>query len=337
MRLDVSTYTLDLTIPFAIARGTTSRHEICIVEIEFDGITGYGEASPSSYYNDDIEKARRFILNSSAKLGDDPFAIEKISRALLSVENYSPSGKAAIEIALFDLVGKILGKPLFKILGLSQLEPPLTSFTVGVEDLESARRRLEFLKTFPILKVKLGFGDEVGLLQFLKSETDAILRADVNEGWDTGEAIEKINMFREEFDIEFFEQPLRKEDFKGYSEIRKETDAMIIVDESVKSAADVLKWAEVVDGINIKLMKSGGILEALRMITVARSLGLKVMLGCMVESSIGISAAASLSPLVDFCDLDGNLLINNDPFDGVKAFGGKIVLTDAPGLGLKRV
>ncbi len=337
MKVNVTTYTLELTVPFAIARGTTSKHDICIVEVEFDGIKGYGEASPSAYYNDDIEKARNFILNSERKLGDDPFAIEKISRKLLSIEGYSPSGKAAIEIALFDLVGKILNQPVFKILGLSELEPPLTSFTVGVENIESAKKRLDFLKTFPILKVKLGFGDEVGLLEFLRSETKAVLRADVNEGWDTDEAIEKIRRFRKQFGIEFFEQPLPKEDFEGYSEIKKKTDAMIIVDESVKSAEDVIRWSKVVDGINIKLMKSGGMLESLRMINVARALGLKVMLGCMVESSIGISAAASLSPLVDFCDLDGNLLVNNDPFDGVRAVGGRIVLPDRPGLGLKRI
>lgn len=336
MKLEITTYTLDLAIPFAIARGTTFKHEICIVEIEYQGIKGYGEASPSSYYQDDTEKASKFIMASKELLGDDPFAIERISRQLGSISDYSPSGKAAIEIALFDLLGKVLNKPVFKLLGLSQLEPPLTSFTVGVTDIDGAIRRLDFLRTFPLLKVKLGFGDEVGLLKLLRSETSAILRADVNEGWDLGEAVEKIERYSKEFGIEFFEQPLPKEDLEGYKEIKRKTDAMIIVDESVKSAEDILKWSGVVDGVNIKLMKCGGMLEALRMINVARASGLKVMLGCMVESSIGISAAASLSPLVDFCDLDGNLLVSNDPFVGVKAYCGRIVLPDKPGLGISK-
>ncbi|MFH1313037.1 MAG: dipeptide epimerase [Candidatus Eisenbacteria bacterium] len=328
------TYDLDLEVPFAIARGTTSVRRICVAEIDCDGIKGYGEASPSRYYGDDPDKAGETILGSAELIGDDPFAIEVIVRKLEQEFPASPSGRAAVEAALYDIVGKIAGQPLYKLLGLSGRDLPVTSLTVGVEDVSAAGGRIDFLRTFPILKAKVGFGDERALLRLLKNETEAILRVDANEGWSVDEAIEKMYSYGSEFSIEYFEQPLPKGDREGYRVLREKTNATIIVDESVACKQDVLEWRGLADGVNIKLMKSGGIREAMRMISVARAAGLSVMMGCMVESSLGITAAAHIASLADYCDLDGNLLISNDPFDGVKAAGGRLSLSNAPGLGV---
>jgi len=220
---------------------------------------------------------------------------------------------------------------------LSGMPTPITSLTVGVSDVSLAEARLEFLRGFPILKAKVGFGDEEALLRLLTEETDATLRVDANEGWTLEEAVSKIEAYKRRYGVEFFEQPLPKEDLEGYRELKRRTDGMVIVDESIMCKEDVVRWSDAVDGINIKLMKCGGLLEAVRMIWVARAEGLRVMLGCMVESSVAITAAAHLSPLVDYCDLDGNLLISNDPFQGVTGHRGVLTLPEVPGLGVTPV
>jgi L-alanine-DL-glutamate epimerase-like enolase superfamily enzyme len=333
VKVRMTTYDLNLEVPFAIARGTTSVRTICVAEIDCGGVRGYGEASPSRYYGDDPEKAADAILGSEAVIGDDPFAMEVIAGKLKQRFPASPSGRAAVEAALYDIMGKITGQPVYRLLGLAGGRLPVTSLTVGVEDVASAGRRIDFLKTFPVLKAKVGFGDERALLTLLKTETTAVLRVDANEGWSAEEAVEKINSYGSEFSIEYFEQPLPRGDLDGYRILREKTDATIIVDESVECKEDVLKWRGLADGVNIKLMKCGGIREAMRMVSVARAAGLSVMLGCMVESSLGITAAAHIASLVDYCDLDGNLLITNDPFCGVKALGGRLSLSNLPGLG----
>jgi L-alanine-DL-glutamate epimerase-like enolase superfamily enzyme len=335
MRIGSRVYDLPLEVPFAIARGTTTVRRICVAEVDCEGVKGYGEASPSPYYGDDAEKAAEAILGSGEIIGDDPFAVEAISKSLRRRYLHSPSGRAAVEMAVYDVMGKLAGVPLFKMLGLSGMEPPRTSLTVGVEEVGQAERMIAKLREHPILKAKVGFGDERALLTLLNEETDAVLRVDANEGWSLAEAVEKINAYAEDFSIEFFEQPLPKEDIQGYDALSDETDATIIVDESITRKEDVLKWAGIVDGVNIKLMKCGGIRETLDCIRTARAAGLEVMLGCMVESSLGITAAAHIAPLVDYCDLDGNLLIANDPFEGVKAVRGIIHLPDEPGLGVR--
>ena len=334
MRVSLNRYDLHLEVPFAIARGTTSVHRICIAELSHQGLTGYGEASPSAYYGDSVERAADAILGSQAILGDDPTAVRRIVDEIGAHFPSSPSGRAALSAALYDLVGKMAGVPVYKLLGLAGMAPPITSFTVGVDDVRLARRRIETLKTFPVLKVKVGFGDEEALLDLLSGETRARLRVDANEGWGADEAIRKIKAWAR-YSIEFFEQPLPRADREGYRKIKAATDATIFVDEGVASKEDILQWVGLADGINIKLMKCGGIPEALDMIAVARAAGLKVMLGCMVESSLGITAAAHLAPLADCCDLDGNLLVRDDPFEGVRAVGGVLVLPDLPGLGVK--
>lgn len=340
MRVTLRMHKLRLDIPFTIYRGTTAVKDICIAEIEHRGVVGYGEASPSSYYGDSIEAAARVIRASDAflagrEIGDDPFALELISRGLAQRFPESPSGRAAVEMAIYDIAGKLAGVPLFKLLGLSGMAPPRTSYTVGVQDADLVRGRLDKIRSFPILKVKLGFGREEDLLDLLSNETDAVLRADVNEGWDRATALDRMARYGEKYSIEFFEQPLPKTDIAGYRRLMKEGVSTVIVDESVTSKEDVIRCAGLADGVNLKLMKSGGIREVLAMATTARAVGLKVMLGCMIESSVAISAAAQIAPLVDYCDLDGNLLIADDPFEGVRGAGGVLELGDAPGLGVR--
>lgn len=333
MKIEARTYDLKLEVPFAIARGTTSSHGICVAQIEHHGVRGLGEASPSAYYGDSLEAARAAIEGAGSILGTDPFAVRTVVERLKRAHPASPSGRAAVEAALYDIMGKLAGIPLYSFFGLSGRQPPATSLTVGVEDPALARSRIGILRTFPILKVKVGFGREEEVLALLAEETGSTLRVDANEGWQVDQAIEKIKAW-EKYSIEFFEQPLPKEDKAGYRELRKATNAVIFVDEGVASARDIPQWVGLVDGINVKLMKCGGLTEATDMIAVARACGLRVMLGCMVESALGITAAAHIASLVDFCDLDGNLLISNDPFDGVRADRGIIRVPELPGLGV---
>jgi L-alanine-DL-glutamate epimerase-like enolase superfamily enzyme len=337
MRVRARRYDLHLEIPFSISRSTTKTHAVYVAEIEHEGIVGYGEASPSAYYGDGPTLAQETIAGSQDLIGSDPFAVQDVSERLAEKFPASPSGRAAVETALLDIMGKKTGQPLYRLLGLSGRCPPKTSLTVGVSDVSLVENRLDFLRGFPILKAKVGFGDEEALLSLLSKETGATLRVDANEGWTLEEAIAKVGDYGRRYGIEFFEQPLPKEDQEGYRELKRRTDAAIIVDESIRCKEDVLRWAGCADGVNIKVMKCGGLLEALRMIWVARACRLRVMLGCMVESSVGISAAAHVAPLVDYCDLDGNLLISNDPFEGVKARNGVLVLPEAPGLGVSPI
>ena len=361
LRIDCIGFRLALTVPFAISRGTAETRDICIARIEHRGATGYGEASPSAFYGDNPEKARHAITGAASVLGEilnegnpgesiprggvpdngvsckGPFDFEGIALRLFERFPESPSGRAAVEMALWDLAGKLTGLPVFKMLGLESGPLPPSSFTVGVTDPGIARGMLDSLRRCPILKAKVGFGNEEALLELLHGETDAVLRVDANEGWSLDEAIEKINAYRDRFSIEIFEQPLSRKDLEGYRKLRQATDALIIVDESIVRAEDVAPWQGLADGVNIKLMKCGGLLDAERIASAAASLGMKVMLGCMVESSLAITAAAHLATLADYCDLDGNLLISNDPFTGVKARDGLLALSGLPGLGAATV
>jgi L-alanine-DL-glutamate epimerase-like enolase superfamily enzyme len=330
--------TLRLEIPFTISRGTTAEKQVCIAEMEHGGLTAYGEASPSAYYGDSLEAARSVIeradaLVSAESVTGDPYALELLSRRLQAEFPESPSGRAAVEIAAHDMAARMAGLPLYKMLGLAGLEPPVSSYTVGVEDPGLIRDGLGRLGEYPVLKIKLGFGREEDLLDMLASETGAVLRADVNEGWDLETALDRMPRYQERYGIEFFEQPLPRSDREGYRRLMAESGCTVMVDESVTTPADVLAWAGLAHGVNLKTMKSGGIRPVIDMIKAARAAGLKVMLGCMIETSVGISAAAQVSPLVDFCDLDGNLLIADDPFSGVRAARGILHLGDLPGIG----
>ena len=247
---------------------------------------------------------------------------------------YQSAARAAVDIALHDLVAKMLGEPLYRLLGLDPGKTPLTSITVGLDRPEIMQQKVRELGTVPIIKIKVGGEQDEQVVRAIREITPATLRVDANAAWTADQALEKIEALQD-YDIEFVEQPLAADDIEGLRWLQKRTKMPIILDESVQTAADIPRLVGCAQGINIKLMKCGGLREALRMIHVARALGFQIMLGCMVETSVAITAAAQLSPLVDFADLDGHLLIENDPFAGVGVTDGKLVLPDRPGIGVQ--
>ncbi len=241
---------------------------------------------------------------------------------------------AALDIAILDWVGRRLNVPLYRLFGLDAGKAPVTTFSIGIDTPEVIKAKVKEAKDFPVLKIKVGTENDAQIVAAVREATDRPLRVDANEGWrDKEQALKKIQWLQK-MGVELIEQPLPAAMIDETAWLKERVDMPIIADEAVKGAGDIPKLAGAYDGINIKLMKAGGIQEAIRMIHVARALGLKIMLGCMIESSVAISAAAHISPLVDYADLDGNLLISNDPFAGVDVKNGKLILNDQPGLGV---
>jgi L-alanine-DL-glutamate epimerase-like enolase superfamily enzyme len=270
----------------------------------------------------------------AGNLGDDPFAHEDVMQHLNKIIRLNPAAKAAVDMALYDIVGKILNVPLYKLLGLNAAHTAYTSFTLGIDSPAEMAKKALLARDYPILKVKVGTKHDLENLKAIRDVSSATIRVDANTAWTPKEAIKMINALSP-YHIEFVEQPIAPYDLKGLKLVRENVPVPIIVDESCVTVEDIPRVAEYVDGINIKLMKCGGISHALKMISVARAHNLRIMLGCMIESSLAITAAAHLTPLVDYADLDGNLLIDNDPYEGVKVVNGKLILPDGPGLGVK--
>jgi len=338
MQLTYHTIDLNLKHPFRISRSVTEVKKNVIVQIE----EGIGEAAPSAYYGENAEAVIECLEKVKDQIGDDsfraslqdkPFQIESILSNLNEKITGNFSAKAGIDIALHDLVGKRLGVPLYKLLGLDGKAPLVTSYTIGIDTPEMMKEKTKEAKDFLIYKVKVGVENDIEMVKAVREVTDAKIRVDANAGWKTDEAIEKINKLAE-YDIEFVEQPIDPEDKEGLKKIKKNVDVPIIIDEHLMTSKDILKFVGLCDGINIKLAKCGGIREALRMIHVARAHDLLVMIGCMIESSVGITAGAHIGSLVDFLDLDANLLLTNDPYVGVRTEKGKLYLPDLPGLGI---
>lgn len=332
----LTTHPLDLQLrhAFRISRSTSVRKENVLVVLSDGTAQGIGEAAPSAYYGESRASVLDALGHVPALLGDDPFDLEGLDRRLRQAIPSSPAGRAAVDIALHDLAGKRFGIPLYRLFGLDPSRTPMTSFTIGLDDLDVIRQKVREAAGFPILKVKLGAGNDLQIVRTIREETDAVIRVDANAGWTEDQAISTINALAE-FGVEFVEQPLPPGDLDGLRRVRERVSLPIIVDEHVMTAADIPRYAGCADGINIKLMKCGGLREALRMIYVARAHGLRVMLGCMIETSVAITAAAHLAPLVDYADLDGHLLIANDPYHGVSVDRGRLVLPDRPGLGVE--
>jgi L-Ala-D/L-Glu epimerase len=325
VRLTHRTATLRLREPFVISRSTDEEVEEVFVEVEFDGVLGYGEASPQDRYGESAESA-------SALLGDDPFALEEIERRLAERPG-EMAAKAALDSALHDLCGKIAGQPVWRLLGLDRSGPP-TSWTIWLGDPDDMARRAERVGAeFRRLKLKLGARDglDVERVRAVRGVTDVPLQVDVNEAWEEAEALENLPQLAE-LGVEYCEQPLpasAEVSLKGRSPIP------VFLDENCHTLADVADCARLADGVNIKLAKSGGIREAVRMAHAARALGLAVMLGCMVESGLGISAGAQIASLCDHVDLDGNLLLAEDPYPGVELVEGVQLPPSRPGLGVE--
>lgn len=316
--------------PFGISRGTYSEVTDLIVEIG-DGI---GEGAPHKFFNDtletftpDLDKVTRYFEDK------DLFQIEELLKDIDHM-THSKVVKCALDMALYDHVGKQLGVPVYKLLGLSSDKTPQTSFTIGISDTEDMVRKALDAKDFPILKIKLGGKDDLNVMRRIReSLPNHVLRVDCNCGWTSENALPQIDALAE-LGIEFVEQPLPPDDIEGAKKIFAQSKLPIYLDESICTTSDIPKVAPYCHGVNFKLVKTGGIRECLRGIHTARACGLKVMIGCMLESSIGITAAAHLTPLVDCADLDGNILLADDPFDGMKLENGWIKLPERPGLGV---
>ena len=334
MHIDAKPIDLKLTTPFRISRGVQSTSPNVIVQINHNGHTGYGEAAPDEYYGESQETVLACITMFAGNLGDDPFAIEDVMNRLEKIIRRNPSAKAAADMALYDLVGKMLGVPLYKLLGLNAAHTPHTSFTLGIDSPKEMAKKALAARDYPILKIKVGTKHDLDTLKAIREVSSATIRVDANTAWTPKEAIRMIHALAP-YNIEFVEQPISPYDLDGLKLIRENVPLPIIADESCVTVEDIPRVAECVDGINIKLMKCGGIRHALKMIHVARAHNLRIMIGCMIESSLAITAAAHLTPLVDYADLDGHLLIDNDPYVGVKVVDGKLVLPDSPGLGVQ--
>ncbi|MEO7022266.1 MAG: dipeptide epimerase [Ktedonobacteraceae bacterium] len=335
MKLDVQSFNLQLTTPFRISRNVQYTASNVLVQITHEGVTGIGEAAPSSHYGEDRETVLAVLALLSNELGDDPFALENILNHANHVIRLNPSAKAAIDMALYDLVGKLLNVPVYKLLGLSTVNMPLTSFTIGIDTPENMAKKALAAREYPILKIKVGTKNDVANLKAIREVSNAVIRVDANTAWTPKEAVREINKLAE-FNLEFVEQPVSPHDLAGLKYVRDHVPLPIITDESSITVEDIPRLADCADGINIKLMKCGGLYHALKMIHVARAHNLKIMIGCMIESSLAITAAAHLTPLLDYVDLDGHLLVNDDPFTGVKVVEGKLVLPEGPGLGVVR-
>lgn len=306
------------------------------VEITIDSLTGYGEASMPPYLGESIESVMSFLDKVDAQRLVDPFAFEAVAQYLDSIAPGNRAAKAAVDIAMHDLAGKIMGQPWYRIYGLDPALAPSTSYTISNDSPEELERKLAESEPYNILKVKMGVPGDRELIEWIRSRTDRPICVDVNQGWKTREeALDNI-LWLADKNVIFVEQPMDKTDMESHKWLKEHSPVPVIADEAVQTSADVARLADAYDGINIKLMKSGGLTDAYKMALIAKGLEMKVMIGCMTETSCAVSAAAQLAPLADWVDLDGNLLIANDLFDGMTIVDGRVTLPDKPGIGVTR-
>jgi L-alanine-DL-glutamate epimerase-like enolase superfamily enzyme len=328
VKLRPSTALLCLAEEFGIARGSRSEQRVVEVEFEADGVVGRGEATPVYYHDQTAQSALDYLQAVEPPL--DPFALE----SALAREGDS-AGRAALDAALHDWVGRKLGVPVWRLLGLTREAAPFTSYTIGIDTLEGTRDRARRARDFRALKVKVGGTEDLARLEAVRSEYGAPLRVDANEGWTLEEARELVPALLE-LGVELVEQPFPADDLESFHALRElEPRPPIVVDESCHDLHDVAPVADYADGINIKLAKSGGLREAVRMAHAARALGLSVMLGCMIESQLGIAPAAQIASLADWVDLDGHLLLADEPYLGLELNNGRVLPSHAPGLGVE--
>jgi L-Ala-D/L-Glu epimerase len=331
LSLTLSPLDLPLKHPFKIARGEERTARTLLFRLSGGDGCGLGESTPIERYGESADTVQRWYEQHPFS-GSDPFRLEELIDPAIP-----PAAREGLDIALYDLVGKRLGVPLYALLGLDPAKTPYTSFTIGISDPETTLRKLAEIGDHPVLKVKLGLGtaqEQIETIEAIRAHYTGTIRIDANEGWDVETSIAIVREL-ERFDIEFCEQPIPAGNPAGLRAIRERSPIPIVTDEDSLTARDLPALIGCVDGINIKLAKTGGIRGALAMIHTARALGMKIMLGCMVESAIAATAAAHLSPLVDWADLDGPFLTASDPFTGVQYEGGKLVLPNAPGLGVR--
>ncbi len=337
LKLSFWKYNLKLRHTFTVAEYSRNSTPDVLCKIEYEGYTGYGEASLPPYLGETQDSVVKFLSKVDLSQFNDPFRREEILDYVANIAEHNRAAKASVDIALHDLVGKMLNQPLYRIWGLSKEKTPYTSFTIGIDKPDVVKMKTKEAAGFRVLKVKLGRGNDKEMINAVRSVTDVPLYVDVNQGWtDRKKALDMIYWLKEQGVI-FVEQPLPKERIDDMAWLTAHSPLPTMADEAFQRLPDVARFKDVYSGINIKLMKSTGLFEAKKMITVARALDMKVMMGCMTETSCAVSAAAQLSPLVDWADLDGNLLITNDVYEGVKVVDGKLVLNDLPGIGIKPV
>jgi L-Ala-D/L-Glu epimerase len=336
MTLQFKPYELHLKHVFTLASGSRTITPAMLTEIRYDGTAGYGEASMPPYLGESVESVASFLMKVDLSGFDSPFIVEDI---LTYIDNLAPgnhAAKASLDIALHDLVGKLMNQPWYRIWGLDPGKTPNTSFTIGIDTPAVVKEKVREAAPFRILKVKLGQKNDREMIETVRSETDKPLCVDVNQGWnDRSMALDMIHWLKDQ-GVVFVEQPMPKEAVDDIAWLTANSPLPVIADEAFQTIADFKKVQGVYSGINIKLMKCGGMNAAYKMISMARALDMKVMIGCMTETSCAVTAAAQLSPLVDWADLDGNLLIDNDVFDGLKIKDGKIILPELPGIGITK-
>ena len=336
MKLSFEPYELQLRHTFTVASYSRTTTPDVQVEIAYDGWIGYGEASMPPYLGQTVESVCAFLRKVDLEQFTDPFQLEDILTYVDSLSDGDTAAKAAVDIALHDLVGKLMGQPWYRIWGLNPEKAPDTTFTIGIDTPDVVREKTrECADRFNILKVKVGLDNDKQMIETIREITDVPIAVDANQGWtDKFRALDMIGWLQEQ-GIVMVEQPMPKEQIDDIAWLRERTELPIFADEAVQRLKDIKALEGAYDGINIKLMKCTGMREAWKMLNYARAEGMKVMIGCMTETSCAVSAAAQLSPAVDFADLDGNLLIRNDRFEGVTVVNGRLTLPDRPGIGLK--
>ncbi|MDX6486492.1 MAG: L-Ala-D/L-Glu epimerase [Gaiellaceae bacterium] len=332
MHAEARILTLKLAETFVISRSARDEEQVVQLTLMCSGVKGYGEAAPIDRYDESPKSALAYIEEHADALGDDPFAIEEIMERLPAREF---AARAAFDIALHDLQGKLLGRPVYQLLGLSRVGPP-TTWTIWLGDPDDMARRAERVDPrFKRLKLKLGARDglDVERVRAVRAVTDLPMQVDVNEGWEPDEALDNLEQLAP-LEVQYCEQPLNADAMLGNEQLKRQSPIPIYVDENCHTLADVAECALFAHGINVKLAKSGGIREGIRIVHAARALGLGCMLGCMIESGVGIAAGAHIASLFEHVDLDGNLLIAHDPFPGVEFVDGVQVPSELPGLGV---
>lgn len=331
LHVTIDTLELPLVHPFTIARGTEEVARTAVFRITWNGLEALGETVPIPRYKESVESVIAFYRDHPVR-GEDPYLLDELLGA-----DIPPAARCGLDIALHDLIGKDCGKPLYQLFGLDPARTPVTSFTIGIGDPETTLQKVAEIGEHPVMKVKLGSGSvaqDVATIELIRSKYTGTIRVDANEGWTAEEAVQALAEL-ERFGIEFCEQPIKAGHPEQLRFIKERTRIPIVTDEDSLVAEDLPKLYGCVDGINVKLVKTGGIRGAIKMIHTARALGMKIMLGCMVESQISATAAAHISPLVDWADIDGPFLTKEDPFAGITYERGKIVLPGGAGLGVR--
>jgi L-alanine-DL-glutamate epimerase-like enolase superfamily enzyme len=334
--LDADIVRLKLRHTWTTVMSSSDYRDNLFVSYLRDGITGRGEGAPIPRYHENAIRGRRIVESIRAYLTSaDPRQFSKMMATVFQKIDGEYAVKAAIDIALMDWMGQKLGIPLYRYFGLDPADAPITTYSIGIDTPEMTRKKIEEAADYPVYKIKVGLDTDEATMDAVRKVTNKPLRVDANEGWtDKEEAVRKINWL-EKMGVEFVEQPMPAAMLEEMRWVRSRVHLPLIADEAVLHPGDIPKLVGAYDGINVKLDKAGGIMQAYRMIQIGKALGLKTMLGCMISSSVSVTAAAHLSPLVDYADLDGNLLIANDPYSGVTVRQGKLILPDRPGLGLQ--